>query len=277
MKLSLPKLNLQLFGDSDVLEGVDTSIANPLLADEVSTPDVVDVPTDNEPVDSGGVDHTEPTQTSTSDYSDISSKIDSILQRMNQQPATEEPVVEEPPQATEEELEQLNNDFYNKFTERPLDALQELIEERANAKIAPIQQYFDNMQKMNYWNEQIDNFEKQNPDFKDYAGEISQLIQSDESIRNSKNPLELAYKVVRSDKLESQLKEISKPLDEQLKDESVLKELLNNPEIKNLIFQQLKTNKDSIPKVIGTDGNTVVNVEDKPRSVEDATKAWLNS
>ena len=139
------------------------------------------------------------------------------------------------------------------------------------------QDYFDNMQKMTYWNEQIDNFEKANPDFKDYAGDISKLIQSNDSIRNSQNPLELAYKVIKGEKLEAQFKEQSKPLDEQLKDENVLKGLLSNPEIKNLIFQQLKADKESIPKVIGTDGNTTVNVGDKPRSVEDATKAWLNS
>lgn len=277
MSKGLPKLNLQLFGDSNVLEGVDSSIPNPITAD-VSNDVATDVSTNSfdTNVDTGAnnVDTGVGNNTKQPDYSDLSSKIDALMQKMNK-PEMEDvkPQAEEPKTLTEEEIEQLNNDFYNKFTEKPLDALKELIEERANEKIAPIQQYFDNIQKMNYWNEQIDNFEKDHPDFKEYVADVSQLIQSDETVRNSKNPLEYAYKLVKADKLEAKIK----PIDEQLKDGDTLKELLKNPEIKNLIFQQLKAEKENIPRVIGTDGTTSVNVEDKPKSIESATKAWLNS
>ena len=56
-----------------------------------------------------------------------------------------------------------------------------------------------------------------------------------------------------------------------------LKELLKDPEIKNMIFKGLKTDKEEIPQVIGGKGQTSVNVGDKPKNMRESTKAWLNS
>lgn len=67
------------------------------------------------------------------------------------------------------------------------------------------------------------------------------------------------------------------PIDKQLRNEGVLKSILADKELKNLIVKELKASGLDIPKVIGSEGNTTINVKDKPRTLTDATKAWLNS
>lgn len=298
-KFNLPPLNLQRFADGEgentSVFGFDTGVANPLLADDtvVANPLADDTTVVAEPIiDDNSNDDTvvvddvvEPApQEQQIDFTDIRNKLDTILNKVDKQeeePTPQEPQEPEPPKLTDEEIEQLNNDFYLKFTEKPLEAMQDLINQRAeeiaNEKIAPIQQHFQQEQQMNYWRGEIDKMEQAHPDFKEMANDISEIIKSDESIRNAKNPLELAYKVIKSDKLEAKMTKEARPLSEQIKDEGTLKELLKNPEIKNMIFNELKTDKAEIPQVIGGRGQTSVNVGDKPKNIRDATKAWLNS
>jgi hypothetical protein len=199
------------------------------------------------------------------------------MEKMNQPEDVQDEVKDMQEELTEEDIEKMNNEFYMKFTEKPLEALEELINQRAEAKIQPMKEYFDNMQKMQYWNEQISEFEKEHPDFQDYVDDISKVIQSDESIRNSKNPLELAYKVIKADKLDSKVKELDRPIEERLKEDGVLKEILSNKDIKNMLIKELKSSREETPSVIGKDGKTSVNVEEKPKTISDGTKAWLNS
>jgi len=273
------KLNLQLFG-SDMFSSQAEGIENPILSDSYDSVET----TENEVDISSGstteqaVTGTETTPTPTPepipayDFSDIKSKLDTILGRMDKSPQEVEEIEEKAAELTEEDIERMNNDFYLQFTEKPLEAIEKLIEERAERKIAPVMEYFEGVKKMEYWNGVLQDFEKAHPDFPDYVQDVSKIIQSDESIRNSKNPIELAYKVAKADKLESKVR----PLDQQLKDEGVLKELLSNKEIKNLVVQALKSGGIETPKVIGSEGNTTVNVKEKPKTLSDATKAWLN-
>ena len=286
MKERLFKLNLQLHSDG-LFDGFKGDVGeNPLLSDDLpesSTSEGTDevkesIDTNNKtPVK----ETTEPVTTSkpevkeqpSVDFDSMVSKLDMILNKVDKPVEVKEEVQEKVKELTEEDIEKMNNDFYNKFTEKPLEALQELIEERANEKIKPVMEYFDNIKKMEYWNKRIDDFEKAHPDFKEYVTDVAKVIESDENIRNSKNPIELAYKVVKADKLEAKMI----PLDEQIKDKDTLKKLLDNPELKNLIVQELKLDKKDIPKVIGSEGKTSVSVGDKPKSLSEATKAWLNS
>ncbi len=275
------KLNLQLFG-SDMFSSQAEGIENPIFSDTsddvATTEDVVDTNDDpateeaaTDPVASLDNSHTHE-QVPQYDFSDIKAKLDTILGRMDKSPQEVEEIEEKAAELTEEDIERMNNDFYLQFTEKPLEAIEKLIEERAERKIAPVMEYFEGVKKMEYWNGVLQDFEKAHPDFPDYVQDVSKIIQSDESIRNSKNPIELAYKVAKADKLESKVR----PLDQQLKDEGVLKELLSNKEIKNLVVQALKSGGIETPKVIGSEGNTTVNVKEKPKTLSDATKAWLN-
>ena len=283
--MRIKKMNLQLFSEL-FPEGHESDVTNPILGgdgDNLENQNVDDVVSDDN-VNDDSNDTGQQTQTTiedntstdtNDDFNSIQDKIDMILNKIQE----EEPVVQEEPEVvepTQEELEKLNNDFYLDFTERPLEAINKLIEERANEKVKPMQEYIDNIQRVDYWNKQIDEFQAKHPDFKDMVNEISEVIQSDESIRNAKNPIELAYKFVKADKLEAELKEKTKPIDEQLKDSDILKQILGNKELKNLIVKELKLEKDVVPNVIGADGQTNVNVGDKPKSIEEATKAWLN-
>lgn len=286
------KLNLQLFGGGIFAEGNEPTTTNPLLSDSDDTDDstsyddfddddntseeVVETNADTVVVDTPTkVDVVEPIAKPTQpSYEEIKSQLDTILNRMNAKDEIKPEVkVEAPKELTPEEIEQRNNDFYLKFTEKPLEALQELIEQRANEKMAPLQEYFDNIQKVDYWNKELDTFEKAHPDFKEYVDDVSKIIASDESIRGSKNPIELAYKVAKADKMDI----INRPLHEQIKDAGNLKKLLEDPEIKNMLINELKLGKQVTPKVIGTNGRTSINVEDKPKTMSEATKAWLNS
>lgn len=275
------KLNLQLFG-SDMFSSQAEGIENPIFSDTsddvAATEDTVDtsIDTATEEVATGPVASLNDTRTQEQvpqyDFSDIRSKLDTILGRMDKSPEEVEEIEEAAAELTEEDIERMNNDFYLQFTEKPLEAIEKLIEERAEKKIAPVMEYFEGVKKMEYWNGVLQDFEKAHPDFPNYVQDVSKIIQSDESIRNSKNPIELAYKVAKADKLESKVR----PLDQQLKDEGVLKELLSNKEIKNLVVQALKSGGIETPKVIGSEGNTTVNVKEKPKTLSDATKAWLN-
>lgn len=290
-KINLPKLNLQLFADDGFFGGTPPEGGNPILSDDTPPEPSPDTETDDvepgadegdqdtdpidddpEPTPSGKA---EPADPEPVDFLDIKSKIDSIFNKMEGDNKQNEPpeANDEPPAPTQEEIDKMNNDFYAEFTERPLEAIQKLIEERASAKVAPVMEYFDNVKKMEYWSNQLQAFESEHPDFSEYAQEVSKIIQSDDSIRNSKNPIELAYKLAKVDSLEAK----ARPIDQQLKDEGVLKELLSNPEIKNLLVQELKLTKPETPKVIGGTGQSSITVNDKPKNLRDATKAWLNS
>lgn len=300
----IPRLNLQLHseGENTSVFGYDTGVSNPLFTEDTTVAETETVVEDitqpgvdgnagivvDNVVDSvSNNDKPDAESQATIDFNELKNKIDTILNKVDRpidehKPQDEKPKVEETKtQLTAEEIEQMNNDFYLKFTDKPLEAIQELINQRAeeiaSQKIAPIKEHFDNMEKMDHWRKEIDNFEASHPDFREMVNEISEVIQSDESIRNAKNPLELAYKVVKSDKLEAKLSKESRPLNEQIKDENTLKELLKDPEIKNMIFKELKTDKEEIPQVIGGKGQTSVNVGDKPKNMRESTKAWLNS
>ena len=298
------KLNLQLFND-----GFSTSddVTNPILDDTpVDTPE--ETPEIDENVDTQGIGEdnnadndiesttegdkgdgadTQPTDidddknTSNDELDGIKSQLNQLLERFNSDQDTEEPGEEPEKELTEEEIEQMNNDFYLKFTEKPLEALEELIEERASKKIEPIMSHFKQMQEMEKWGNTINEFEKKHPDFREYVDDISNLIQNDEGIRNSSNPLETAYKFVKADKLEQKLNETAensnKPLSELIKEGDSIKELLQNKEIKNMIVKELMNDKNDAPPVVGGKGKTSVTVGDRPKSIEEATKAWLNS
>lgn len=282
------KMNLQLFNGLFGPDGPPEGTVNPILDDSVendSTLDNNDIDISKEDID------TEKDQVKTStdqnigdqnigsiNFDDMTSKLDAILNKINQGTTNNEvPDVEENKELTPEEIEKMNNDFYLKFTEKPLEALEELIEERANKKIEPLLNHFKQVQEMERWNNVISEFEKSNPDFRDHIEDISKIISEDEGIRTSKNPLEVAYKLVKAEKLEKELNEKNKPLTEIVKNQDTLKELLSNQEIKNLVIQELMKNKESIPTVIGSDGNTSINVGDRPKSLKEASKAWLGN
>lgn len=273
------KLNLQLF--SDMFGSHAEGIENPIFSGGSSE---VDTGTENTEADTqvdieGETVSTEPTatqddaQSSQPDFSDIKSKLDMILGKMEKPVEEKEEIEEMAKELTPEDIDKMNNDFYLKFTDKPLETLQELIEERAMAKVAPVMEYFNAIKQQEHWNGVLREFEKEHPDFPEYVQDVSRIIQSDENIRNSKNPIELAYKVAKADKLDSK----ARPLDQQLKDAGVLKELLSNKDIKNLIVQELKAGGADIPKVIGSEGKTTIDVKEKPKNLSDATKAWLNS
>lgn len=277
------KLNLQLFAGG-IFDGVEVTTENPILSDafddvgsrgsdetipaDTEGTQAIENPSPEAPPASPTVQTKEPTI----DFGEIKNKLDTILGKMDKSPEEMQKVEEMTEELTEDDIERMNNDFYLKFTEKPLEALEKLIEERAEKKIAPVMEYFEGIKKQEYWNGILQEFEKEHPDFPEYVQDISKIIQSDESIRNSNKPIELAYKVAKADKFESKVR----PLDQQLKDSGVLKELLQNKDIKNLIVKELKSGGIETPKVIGSEGNTTINVSEKPKTLSDATKAWLN-
>ena len=206
------RLNLQLFSSDDFFGGNAPDMENPILADD-SPVESVEAQSDTKisdatknsntkPVAITDHNHTQQPPQLMTDFSEISSKLDMLMNRIGTPDSERVEVEEMAKELTEEDIEKMNNDFYLQFTEKPLEAIEKLIEERAESKIAPVMEYFTNMQKAEYWTNQIKEFSAKHPDFDEYIEDVSAVIQNNNSIRNSENPLELAYKIAKSDKLD---------------------------------------------------------------------------
>lgn len=283
-------IDLQLFSN-DFFGDEKPEVENPILQD--TNDDIKDTASDDstledntvendkndETLNKGTDEKIEDTNENNQGFSEIKSQLDSILDQIQQQNVQEEESIEEVPKLTEEEIERLNNEFYLEFTQKPLEALQNLIDQEASRKVEPLKQYIEQMQQAQEWNKRIIDFSKENPDFNEHIDDITKLISEDEGIRSTKNPLEVAYKIVKAEKLEQQLQQTiesqNKPIDEIVKNQDTLKQLLQNKDIKNMIVKELMNETKDIPPVIGTDGGTSINVGQKPKSIEEATKAWL--
>lgn len=294
------KMNLQLFSDSFFGQHAPEGVQNPIIGDSnadelesnIGQPDTIEDNSTNNPIEDNKDNNINDNQTEDTkdepvekiNFNEIKSQLDTILNKINQDKTEEPEEIEEQkePELTPEEIEKMNNEFYIKFTEKPLEALQELIDQEANKKVEPLRQYVEQMQQVEMWKHNISEFEKQNPDFKDYVDDMARIIEEDEGIRTSKNPLEVAYKLAKSERLEQQLQQTltqnNKPIDEIIKEQDTLKQLLSNKEIKSMIVKELMNEKEQIPQVIGSngsEGNTSVNIGEKPKTIKDGTKAWL--
>jgi len=178
---------------------------------------------------------------------------------------------------TEEELEEMKEDFLNRFYANPIATIEEIATQKAQEKIRPFQEKEMVMEA----NQSIERFAQANPDFNELIPEIIQAIEERPYLQNNPRGLEDAYRIVKAGKLEQQIAATPMSADEMLQNENILNQILQNPEIKNKIIQQYidEISKGQPPNLMtgNEGGKTVVTEGKKPTSLRESTEMFLKS
>ncbi len=117
------------------------------------------------------------------------------------------------------------------------------------------------------WVEKVQAFFEQNPQAKQFANDISQLIASDKVLASSENSLELAYEKVKANNYKTN--------DELLNDPNFMETyIFNNPVVKEKIigdYLSQVVSKKSVPLMSNfSGGNVMVTPKTKPTSLKEA-------
>lgn len=203
-------------------------------------------------------------------------QVNQYLQILQQQQAQQ---VQQPQSShTQPMTPEQQEEWLNKFYDRPLDALQEYVNEYVDPTlqkmVEPLQQKISYYEDTNKWNEQIRNVASQNPDFNELLPDIQQIIQEQgEYLKNMPNTVEVAYNLAKARRVSS----IPKP-DDLLNDDSFIEKILGNENIQKK-FQE-KTAKKVVdkkpPVVLGnqTGGQPPAAPPDSIKSTSDANKSF---
>ncbi|MBO8161335.1 MAG: hypothetical protein H0Z24_06825 [Thermosipho sp. (in: Bacteria)] len=279
-------INLQLFADGMFSGEAVEGLTNPLLETPQEETPQEETPQEEtpepqeeqlqEPQEMQQEPQQEIQQETPQEEFDIKTYLDNLMQNINEKLESLKPQTEEEiNQITQEDIEKLNEEFMEKFYENPRQHLAEFVKQIVDEATRPYKEKLEEQERKEYWNNLAQEFAKTHPDYLDYVEDMARILQEKSYLQYAQNPYLEAYKLAKAERLSNQ----PKTLEEMLNDEENLNKIIQNEKIRNLILKQVMTEKKNqeIPNVIGNQGTSVPTPEETPKSLKDATKAWLKS
>ena len=203
--------------------------------------------------------------------SGLSEKIGTIEQRLNQ--------------PTSEQLEAQNEKIRQQFENNPMEfvkSIQEQAKQQAmqevQSKYEPIIQQTQQLGNRLSWQDQVRQFTSANPDAVKALPEITQVLQENPALMGTKDPLGTAYRLAMSNKFMAN----GNPIDSILANEEYKTQLLQNPQLKEMIIQEYQKglnagNGQAVPPMMGNQGGTSIpaSVGEQPANLKEASQAAL--
>lgn len=225
---------------------------------------------------------------------DLTSFKESLMQELKEKvlKAEEKPgqetgkVKEEVTQAEIDEAEKLlsmsDEDLRDQFFENPKEVIRILTDAGIKKEIEnlkPIIEDYNQKQTAEKTRQQVAEFAKDKPDFKQLSPMMSQIIEQ-EGLSNNPNALEIAYYKAKA-MSGQQIDDSRKTLDEFLGDDSTIEQIAGNEKLQDKIISEYlkKVAKGEVaPKSISnSDGTPAVGTgsDDSPKSFKDAKERLL--
>lgn len=209
----------------------------------------------------------------------LTSKINETL---NQRLA---PIEQKFTQPTPEQIEAQNEQIRQQFENNPMEFVKSIQEQAKQQAMQEFQQKYDPIiQKTEQlgnrlsWQDQIRQFTAQNPEVAKSLPEITQVLQENPSLMGTKDPLATAYKLAMSNKLLAN----GNPIDSILSNEEYKAQLLQNPQLKEMIIQEYQKGLNSgnaqiIPPIMGNQGGTSIpaSTGEQPANLKEASQSAM--
>lgn len=175
------------------------------------------------------------------------------------------------PQFTEEQIKQMNDQWFEHFSDNPIQAVAQLVQQIAGSMIHPLQQHYQEQQELSQWNRQISQTAAKYQDFDAMRPVIEQVIQEQPHLANLPNAVEVAYQVAKARSYQPP------PTHEQLlQDQEFRQKILTDEGIRRAILgeatQRVQQQNANIPRIMTNQGGQpTVTPPNKPRSIREAS------
>lgn len=203
-------------------------------------------------------------------YQDFLNQQRYITQLTQQQPQAQAPSEPEPVSAN---MNDWNEDTWNRFYEKPQEVLAEIINGSINQVLAA---KVDPILEERQWEQNITEMNEQFHDFGDYTESIQEILESNPALAESREGLERAYFQAKAMAADSQ------PSPEQLmQNPQFIQSLLQNPQVQqqflNQYLNQKQQTNQQIPNLMGrgTGGFTPATPENSPTSLREASRLFM--
>ncbi len=209
------------------------------------------------------------------------------VQQPGQQPPAQQPV-----ELTPEKIKELNEKFVETILDpekNPIETLSKIIKQAVEPMIAqvdkkyePVQQTVEHQNRVAEWNQKVDTFKTNNPDYGQFEPEITQIIKEQgQHLVNLPDPLQAAYDMAKGRKAQNLGPPPPVPtLEDMLNDPANIEKLVQNPQIQQRILSQtVNSIKGGAPPVVIANqpgGTPPAAPAEAIHTVADATKAAKN-
>jgi hypothetical protein len=201
----------------------------------------------------------------------LDQRLQPIEQRLNQQ--------------TPEQIEAQNEQIRQQFENNPMEfvkSIQEQAKQQAmsefQAKYEPIIKQTQQLGNRLSWQDQVRQFTSTNPEAAKVLPEITQVLQENPALMGTKDPLGTAYRLAMSNKLLAN----GNPIDSILGNEEYKAQLLQNPQLKEMIIQEYQQglntgNGQAVPPMMGNQGGTSIpaSTGEQPNNLKEASQSAL--
>lgn len=191
------------------------------------------------------------------------------------------------PQMTQEQIELNNEKIREEFAENPsafMEKMSKIAEENAFKKIqteiSPKIENIMNLEGKMKWREEVNRFLTQNPQATQYMPQMQQVLSENQTLMNTSNPLEVAYKMVAANQFVGDGGDV---VDNILANEELSSKFLQNPKLKEAIIKQYQDslngiNSNNIPPLMGNQGGgqgAPISGGTAPRNLKEARQSAL--
>lgn len=188
-----------------------------------------------------------------------------------QQPKKEQP--------SKEEIERRNQEWLDKFYDNPVEALDEVVQDRVKKVVEPIQKDYEMQRYTRHYNSQVQEVRQKYPDFDNYTPKMQEIVQKQgQYLANLPNAVEVVYNMAKAQSMPSQpTQQLSK--ENLLKDENFRQDILKDQSIRNEILKEYaqQARDKQAPVVLGKQsGEPPASPPEEIKSTKDAKKASMN-
>lgn len=214
--------------------------------------------------------------------SNISNKINDTL---NQRLSPIEQKLNQPAQPTKEQLEAQNESIRQQFENNPAEFVRNIQQQaeqsaiqKIKAEIDPDIQETKQLKNRLTWQDTVRQFTSQNPEATKHMQEISQVLQENPGLMQTKNPLDVAYKIAVSSNLIGNGGIVQGVLG----NEEYKKQIMSDPTLREQIIQEYQTQLNNgtskgLPPIMGnTQGGSIpASGGQTPLNLKEAKQAAL--
>lgn len=250
-----------------------------LFADGVTEP----IPQQQEPMQQPQV---QPQQQPQVDINDLVSNISNrINDTLNQRLSPIEQRLNQPQPLTREQIEEQNENIRQQFENNPMEFVKSIQQQAKEQAMNEFKTQYDPMIKQTQmlnnklsWQDQVREFTSSNPEAQKYMPQITQVLQENPGLINTKNPLDAAYKVAVANNLLGNGGDVVQGI---LSNEEYKTQIMQNPELKQAIIQeyqnQLNSGQPGIPPIMGNapGGSIPVSGGETPKNLKEARMSAL--
>jgi|GEM_PF-6343699 len=171
-----------------------------------------------------------------------------------QQPG-QQPQTPAEPEITPEQIKEINEKFVESLLDpekNPVQALSQIIKDVVTPMVAPIQQRTEYQDRLTEWNQKVDKFKSNTPDFAELETDITQVIQEmGPYLATMPDPLQSAYEMAKGRKAQNFKPQPVPTLEEMLADPNNIAKVVQNPQVQQMILSQTATQiQNGAPPVV---------------------------